>query len=501
MADLPRVLVLTPLGKEFKAMTGLVKTKWEELVHPEGTVYEVGAFPPDAPNWELVLVETGRGGGRAGDETHRGIAFLKPRIVLMLGVAGGVKDVQCGDVVAATKVYDYESGKEAETPDGKPAFYPRPEIGESTYPLVQRARKEARDRRWIARIADEGVRTPSVFVEPIVTGGKVVAAKRNEAYERITNLYSDAVALDQESYDVLRVAYATGIDCLAVRGISDTLVGKAADDESGAQEIAARHAAAFALEVLERLDTDRYRTALTLDELGMQIVAPEQANPILEELGEGVDAYFYRGHLGRYPRTAVAGQLIKTALESGVGPNLFIQLILIDPADDRVMESYAAHRRTQGLDGGLKPSDAVQRVRHEVLATVLRMCLWRGMYPKLTVDIRFTKQISLIRIDLCDRLALFTRDNLVGPMIIFRPHSPFYKTFKDEVGLTAQFARRLVDGLPGITKDAVKPSGVSRLFTKLGVGLDVTSKDAGQILAMALSDDPPYGRPQLGRPL
>ncbi len=108
-------------------------------------------------------------------EAERAINHHQPSISLFVGVAGGLKDVEIGDVVAATSIHYYETGK------AELEFRPRPDGGETSYPLQQRARALARDPdgRWRRRILGPPNATPPrVVVAPIAAGEKVVASER-----------------------------------------------------------------------------------------------------------------------------------------------------------------------------------------------------------------------------------------------------------------------------------------------------------------------------------
>jgi nucleoside phosphorylase len=243
--DEPTVIVLTALGLEATAVLAhLQPVRQDELA--TGTLVEVGRFAGLTRETLVGVVEAGQGNLAAAGIAQEVISRYQPTVILMVGVAGGIKDVQIGDVVAATKVYGYESGK------ADKEFRARPDVGLSSYRLVQRARAEARRSDWLKPLgyAGDAPDAPRVLVAPIAAGGAVVASTRSPVFQFLRRAYSDAVAVEMEGRGLLETAYRNNSDALVVRGISDLIDKKAAADAAGSQPLAARNAAAFAFQVL-----------------------------------------------------------------------------------------------------------------------------------------------------------------------------------------------------------------------------------------------------------
>ena len=142
---MPRAVILTARAVEYLAVRSHLRDLQEEM-HPQGAIYQLGKFVANGQKWEVGVVETGGKNADVAVEAERAITYFKPDVLLFVGIAGGIKDVEIGDVVAATLVYGYESGKVENQ------FYPRPILGGSTYALLQRARAEARKVDWLDRL-------------------------------------------------------------------------------------------------------------------------------------------------------------------------------------------------------------------------------------------------------------------------------------------------------------------------------------------------------------
>lgn len=238
-----RAVIVSALPVEYHAVRSYL-TQITETTH-HGTVYETGLFTRNKVSWQVSILETGMGNASAAVETERAINIHQPSVVLFVGVAGGLKDATIGDVVAATQVYGYEAGKQGEQ------FKARPNVGTSSYALVQRAKAEARKTTWRETLVDPSAGTPRVLIGPIAAGEKVLTSSTTALRTFLDEYYNDARAVEMEGRGFLAATYANHeTQSIVIRGISDLLDGKADSDKAGAQQRAAQHASAFAYHLL-----------------------------------------------------------------------------------------------------------------------------------------------------------------------------------------------------------------------------------------------------------
>lgn len=237
-----KILFVTALQLEFDAVKSYL-TDIKSVKHPEtGTYYDKGTFINNN-SCEVFIVEAGAGNSRAAEETSRAISFFKPDYVFFVGVAGGIKDVALGDVVASTKVIGYEMGKADDV------FKPRPDVFQSSYELEQLAKYVKRESQWKSNLTTN----PNSFVAPIAAGEKVVSSTRTEAYKQLKMNVSDALAVEMEGAGFLQAVRVHSTKGVVIRGISDLLEHKEEADNSGSQPIAANNAAAFAFQMITEL--------------------------------------------------------------------------------------------------------------------------------------------------------------------------------------------------------------------------------------------------------
>lgn len=248
------MVVLTALPVEFQAVLRLLCDQ-STLVHPQGTSLVKGTLP--GLGGTVAVARIGAGNLTSATIAERVRQWLRPRALLFVGVAGGLKpEARLGDVVVSTKVYHLHPGKE--TPEG---FHARPVPGAVSHRLEQAAGIALCSESWRKWVPDEVRATwqevgPRVHFQPIIAGEVVLNSSVTPLRDQITFHYGDALAIEMESAGVARVAdLSEDLRILTLRGISDHAnANKGVADASGSQHRASAHAAAawaaFACELL-----------------------------------------------------------------------------------------------------------------------------------------------------------------------------------------------------------------------------------------------------------
>ncbi|MGW4561012.1 5'-methylthioadenosine/S-adenosylhomocysteine nucleosidase [Streptomyces sp. NPDC004561] len=242
-----RIVVLTALPLEAAAVLAhLPGAQRRDL--PGGTIVEEAPLP--GTGFSVCLACTGPGNAQAALVADRVITWADPTAVFFVGVAGALKDhIALGDVIAATKVMNYQGGK-----DTSAGFNARPEVWDGSYRLQQIARYADTQSTWRTLLPGGEDPEPTVHFKPIASGDQVKDTADSALSELLRTAYNDAAAIEMEAAGVARAAHHAGVDVLVVRGISDRADGtKTASDDAGSQPRAARNAAAFALGVITAL--------------------------------------------------------------------------------------------------------------------------------------------------------------------------------------------------------------------------------------------------------
>jgi nucleoside phosphorylase len=250
------VVALTALDLEYEALHDQLLDVTQRPPLPSGTCYGVGFVRGREWEWEVTLAEIGEGNTSAAAECQRAIDVVDPQLVLFLGVAGSLRadEVRIGDVVLATRVAWFYGGRETDR------FHARPVIYECAYPVVQLARvlRQKKERgAWLQRLQPPPDRIPEVHLKPIAAGEVVVAATTSATRAFLEEHYDDAVAVEMESAGMMLAAHQAQLPAAVFRGISDVLVDRGHEGGRERQRLAARNAAAFAVELLTRLQPRR----------------------------------------------------------------------------------------------------------------------------------------------------------------------------------------------------------------------------------------------------
>ena len=244
-------LIITALEKELKAVYRQLGD-YKRIQKANFPTYYRATLETNSGSDRGILVVavtmvTQNGNTPAAVRTTRFVQHLKPRYVLMVGIAGGIKGkVNLGDVVVSNKIIYYEYTKE--TPSGSE---PRIEVKSVDSLLLDRAMNCDTDWHTLIHAKrpfnSRSTEVPRFHAGPVACGEKVIA--NDNRVSELKQLDSKLLAIEMESFGVA-AAVADSADrpgFIAFRGVCD-YADHQKDDVW--QEYAADSAAAFTIGLL-----------------------------------------------------------------------------------------------------------------------------------------------------------------------------------------------------------------------------------------------------------
>ncbi len=278
---MPHAVILTAHPIDYQAVCSHLSNCKEEI-HPQGTVYELGEFSVGEQIWKVAIAEIDNSNTSAASETERAIKHFQPDVIILVGTATGIKDVNAGDVVVATKVYGYESGK------AEDEFLPRPEVQKPSYPLKERAKSERRKTDWRNNLPDKTLNIfPNILLAPIASGDKEVIDKQATLVEFLRTHYGDAVAVETIAFGFLEGAHANdSVLALTVHGISNLINISTENSPPDCRKVAVENASAFIFEILAKYKIDGTETTDRCKGVVIYDITPEE---LLAGIGQTVE--------------------------------------------------------------------------------------------------------------------------------------------------------------------------------------------------------------------
>ncbi len=234
--------------------------KWDKLsIEGDSTQYRHACVDCNGKQMSIVHVQLSEMGmTSAAAMVSKAIMHFEPRYIMMTGIAAGVeKDVRIGDIMVATEVWDYSSGKYEEitengvkrvrlSPDPKYISMPKAISDSLEFLDYSELLKTIRlSYQGVAPSHELNVRFGQMACGPTVVASEEIVNEQVRAHAR------KALGLDMESYGVYYAAQTmtkSGVDAIVVKSVCD-FADKSKDDKN--QDYAAYTSAFFTKHLIE----------------------------------------------------------------------------------------------------------------------------------------------------------------------------------------------------------------------------------------------------------
>ncbi|MEL7354533.1 MAG: tetratricopeptide repeat protein, partial [Cyanobacteria bacterium J06560_5] len=277
---MPCAVILTSHSDDYNIVRAHLSELREETLE-QGGVYEVGKFSGNVHEWTVAITEIDDSNASSATETERSIKKYNPDVIFLVSAAVGLKDVSLGDVVVASKVYNYQSGKEEEE------FLTRPDGLNTSYKLIQRAKAERKKTDWLARLSPVTIsNNQNILISPIASGDKELSGQAVELLELIHTRYNGAIAIETSGFGCLKAIEPYKIiDVLTLHGIAFLINETEENSQSDSRANALKNASAFAFEILSKIKVEEPGSTQPVDGVRIQEIS---ADKLIADIGQQV---------------------------------------------------------------------------------------------------------------------------------------------------------------------------------------------------------------------
>lgn len=221
----------------------------------------------------------------------------------------------------------------------------------------------------------------------------------------------------------------------------------------------------------------------------MDIINPKEIKDYLKKARE-TDEYWFEGGTGRFTRSKTIPEMAINARHSNFSKK--IVLILINPNNDKVCSSYVDYRNR--IKSGIKKEWNHNKLKKEILATIVSAYSWKKEQPLLEVTIGLIDHYSMFRIDLSTKLAVITKEDTSEPALMCEEETFFFKSYLEDLRLSLRQSNILNKDIEGIPFNELNEVKIRKFINSLEFNTStLDDDDFYDILNLVKEGENPYG--------
>lgn len=159
----------------------------------------------------------------------------------------------------------------------------------------------------------------------------------------------------------------------------------------------------------------------------LDIVHPQDINPILKEMARKTKKWIFKGACGRYTRSATL-KIISEAIMEDNRPRT-VSLFLLNPKNVHACTCYAEYKNSLSKTQEWN----CKKVQEEILATIITGMIYKCKHSSLlTLDIYLLDTFSVFRVDISDECVIITKEDKDASGLKAVHDSHFYDYYSDD---------------------------------------------------------------------